>query len=244
MLRAWRDFMAQAPEELSSNAVLWSVPAVPVFPAELHGRPIVILAMMYPGDLAEGERLTQPLRQLATPLLDLSGPIPYVQAQAAFDPFFPYGTRRYYWKGIDLLRLGDAVIDRLLAAAEARPTPSTLIPIWHFGGAMSRVEPDGHGLLAAPRAVHGELRRRMGRPGGRREGHRVGARSHGRRCRPYSDGGQYVNFPGFGEDGEAQVRSGYGGNYERLVAVKTTYDPDNLFRFNLNIKPAGPAPPG
>ena len=62
--------------------------------------------------------------------------------------------------------------------------------------------------------------------------------------RPYSDGGQYVNFPGLGEDGEAQVRAAYGGNYERLVAVKTTYDPDNLFRFNLNITPAAPAPTG
>jgi hypothetical protein len=139
VLRAWRDFMAEAPEELSSNALLWSVPAVPAFPAELHGRPVVVLATLHPSDVAAGERLTRPLRRLGAPLLDLSGPMPYVMAQAAFDPFFPYGTRRYYWKGIDLLGLDDAVIDRLLAAGAARPTPSSLIPIWHFGGAMSRV---------------------------------------------------------------------------------------------------------
>ena len=86
VLRAWRDFMAQAPEELSSNAVLWSVPAVPAFPAELHGRPVVMLAMLHPSDLAEGERLTQPLRQLGAPLLDLSGPMPYVRPRPPSTP--------------------------------------------------------------------------------------------------------------------------------------------------------------
>jgi FAD/FMN-containing dehydrogenase len=245
VLRAWRDFMAQAPEELSSNAALWSIPAVPAFPAELHGRPVVLLAMIHPSDLAEGERLTQPLRQLGAPLLDLSGPMPYVMAQAAFDPFFPSGTRRYYWKGIDLLGLDDAVIERLLAAAEARPTPSTLIPVWHFGGAMSRVAPDATAFWRRHVPFMASFDAVWDDPADDEKG--IGwARESWAALRPHSDGGQYVNFPGFGEDGEAQVRAGYGGNYERLVAVKTKYDPDNLFRFNLNIKPAAtePAPTG
>ena len=236
VLRAWRDFMATAPEELSSNAILWSVPAVPVFPAELHGRPIVILATMYPSDLAEGERLIQPLRQLATPLLDLSGPIPYTQAQAAFDPFFPYGTRRNYWKGIDLLHLGDDVIDRLLEAAASRPTPASLIPIWHFGGAMSRVEPTATAFWRRHVPFMASFDGVWDDPADDEKGI-AWARTSWAAMQAYSDGGQYVNFPGFGEEGEAQVRSAYGGNYERLVAVKTTYDPTNLFSVNVNIKP-------
>jgi FAD/FMN-containing dehydrogenase len=236
VLRAWRDFMATAPEELSSNAILWSVPAVPVFPAELHGRPIVILATMYPGDLAEGERLIQPLRQLATPLLDLSGPIPYTQAQAAFDPFFPYGTRRNYWKGIDLLHLGDDVIDRLLEAAASRPTPASLLPIWHFGGAMSRVEPTATAFWRRHVPFMASFDGVWDDPADDEKGI-AWARTSWAAMQAYSDGGQYVNFPGFGEEGEAQVRSAYGGNYERLVAVKTTYDPTNLFSVNVNIKP-------
>ena len=89
VLRAWRDFMAQAPEELSSNAVLWSVPAVPAFPAELHGRPFVMLAMLHPGDPAEGERLTQPLRQLGTPLLDLERPAALRRGPGRLRPLLP-----------------------------------------------------------------------------------------------------------------------------------------------------------
>jgi FAD/FMN-containing dehydrogenase len=241
VLRAWRDFMAQAPEDLSSNAALWSVPAVPAFPPELHGRPVVLLATLHPTDLAEGERLTRPLRELGAPLLDLSGSMPYTVAQAAFDPFFPSGTRRYYWKSIDLLTLDDPVIDRLLAAADARPTPSTLIPVLHFGGAMSRVAPDATAFWRRHVPFMASFDAVWDNPAD--DARCIDwSRASWAALRPHSDGGQYVNFPGLGEDGEAQVRAAYGGNYERLIATKTKYDPDNLFRFNLNITPAAPEP--
>jgi FAD/FMN-containing dehydrogenase len=241
VLPAWRDFMARVPEALSANAALWTVPAIPDVPAALHGRPVVVVATLYPGDPAAGERLTRPLRELGAPLLDFSGPMPYVVAQAADDAFFPYGTRRYYFKGLDLLSLDDAVIDQLVAAATARPTPSSLITLWHFGGAMSRVAPEATAFwrrhvpfMASFDAIWDDP------PDDARC--IAWARESWAALRPHSDGGQYVNFPGLGEDGEAQVRAAYGGNYARLVAVKTKYDPENLFRFNLNIPPAATEP--
>ncbi len=97
VLRAWRELVNAAPDEINSVFLIWSIPADEHFPAELHRRPIVIPAVVHVGPVEEGERVLQPLRELATPLLDMSGPIPYTALQGAFDPFFPAG-RLYYWK--------------------------------------------------------------------------------------------------------------------------------------------------
>ena len=135
---AWRDFMATAPDEVSSQAFFWSIPAVEGFPRELWNKPLIILAGMYAGDADEGERVLDPLRRLATPVLDLSGQMPYRTAQTLFDPFFPKGQRYYYFKSTDLARLDDQAIDAIIACAHDRPVPSILLAIWHYGGAMRR----------------------------------------------------------------------------------------------------------
>jgi FAD/FMN-containing dehydrogenase len=237
VLRGWRDFMDAAPEELSSNLLIWSVPAFPAFPEELHERPVVIIATGYPGALEEGERLTMPLRRLATPLLDLSEPMPYTAAQSAFDPFFPMGARRNYWKAIDLDRLDDEVIARIVEAGAARPSPACLIPVWHFGGAMSRVEPTATAFWRRRVPFMVSFDAAWDDPADDERGI-AWSRGACDAMRPYSDGGHYVNFPGLGEDGEAQARAAYGGNYERLAAIKAKYDPTNLFRAAVNITPA------
>ncbi len=139
VLPAWRDFMAAAPDDISSNAMFWSVPVAEGFPPELHGRPVVILPAMYAGDVADGERVVQPLREFATPLLDLSGPMPYTVLQGAFDPFFPKGWL-YYWKSLYLDRLDDAAMDAIIGYATTRPSPASLMALWHLGGgAANRV---------------------------------------------------------------------------------------------------------
>jgi hypothetical protein len=102
----------------------------------------VILATVYEGPPEEGARLMQPLRELAAPVLDLSGPMPYAVLQAAFDPFFPKG-RLYYWKSTNVHDLGDPCIDAILDAAHSRPSHMSDIPIWHFGGDLARVGPSG-----------------------------------------------------------------------------------------------------
>ena len=236
VLRAWREFTATAADSISSLAIVWSVPDVDAFPAELRRRPVVILATVYAGPAEEGARIMQPLRELAAPLLDLSGPMPYTVLQSAFDPFFPKG-RLYYWKSTNVHDLSDACIDAILDAARSRPSHLSDIPIWHLGGAMSRVGPDAtaYGRRDAPYLVTAEA---TWTDPAQNERNIQWARDLVGAMRPFSRGGLYLNFAGFGEEKEAMLRDAYGANYDRLVTIKTQYDPGNLFRMNLNIPPA------
>ena len=238
-LRAWRDFTTNASDDISSLAIFWSVPDVEAFPAELRRRPVLILATVYAGPIEEGARILQPLRELATPLLDLSGPMPYTGLQSAFDPFFPKGLL-YYWKSTNVHDLSDACIDTILAAAASRPSHLSDIPIWHLGGAMSRVAADAtaYGRRDAPYLVTAES---TWTDAAQNETHVRWARDLVAAMRPFSRGGLYLNFPGFGEEKEALLKDAYGSNYDRLVTIKARYDPANLFRMNLNIPPAGAA---
>jgi FAD/FMN-containing dehydrogenase len=236
VLRAWREFTATASDEINSLAVVWSVPDVDEFPAELRRRPVVILATVHVGPPEEGARVMQPLRELATPLLDLSGPMPFTTVQASFDPFFPKG-RFYYWKSTNVHDLSDGCIDTILAAAAGRPSHMSDIPIWHLGGALSRVAPEAtaYGRRDAPYLVTAES---TWTDPAQNETNIHWARELVAAMRPFSRGGLYLNFGGFGEEQEAMLRDAHGSNYDRLVTLKSLYDPGNLFRMNLNIRPA------
>jgi FAD/FMN-containing dehydrogenase len=136
---AWRDFMNAAPDEVSSQLFLWGVPAAESFPADLHDKAIVAPAAMYAGPAEEGERVLRPLRELATPLLDLSATMPYAVLQGAFDALFPKG-RLYYWKSLYLNDFEGETMEATIRYARDRPTPMSLIGLWHLGGgAASRV---------------------------------------------------------------------------------------------------------
>ena len=138
MLPAWRDYMASAPEELSSLAFFWSVPPHEPFPPEHHGKPVLIVAAVYAGSVEDGEPVVQPLRELAEPLIDLSGPWPWLGLQSGFDALFPKGGSTTGSRA-RFAELSEEAIDEIADWAARRPTPLTDIAIWHHGGAMSRV---------------------------------------------------------------------------------------------------------
>ncbi|RMF93025.1 MAG: FAD-binding oxidoreductase [Nitrospinota bacterium] len=236
VLPAWRDFMASAPEELSSQALFWTVPPVSDFPEEAHGKRVVIPAAVYSGPADEGERVVQPLRELGTPLVDLSGPIPWTVLQSAFDPFFPKGEQLYYFKSRYLNDLNDATIDAIIPQASNPPQPMVLVVLWHNGGAMSRVGPEETAFMGRDAPYLLSVDAIWNNPQDTAEVITY-ARDFLAAMTPYSPGGLYVNFAGLGEEGDALVRSAYGANYARLVALKNTYDPTNLFRLNQNIAP-------
>jgi FAD/FMN-containing dehydrogenase len=236
VLPAWRDYMAEAPEELSSLAFFWNVPEHEPFPPEHHGQPVLIVAAVYSGSVEDGEPVVQPLRELAQPMIDLSGPWPWLGLQSGFDALFPEGQFRY-WKSRALAQLPQEAIDEIADWAGRRPTPLTDITIWHHGGAMSRVgeAETAYAGRDAPFLVTGEAS--WTDPAQTDEAIAWGREFWDAMGR-HSTGGLYLNFPGLGEEKEALVRAGYGANYDRLAALKAKYDPTNLFRMNLNITPA------
>ena len=237
LLPAWRDYVSSAPNELSSVALCWSVPPHEPFPPELHGRPAVVIAASYAGAVEEGEPVIQPLRELGEPLIDLSGPWPWLGLQSGFDPLFPKGGF-YYWKSRALAELSDAAIEDIAEFAERRPSALTDIVVWHNGGAMGAVaETDtAYGGRDAAFLVTGEA---SWDDAGLTEDALAWGRDFWDVMGRHSTGGLYLNFAGLGEEKEALVKAGYGVNYDRLTKLKAKYDPTNLFRMNLNVPPAG-----
>jgi FAD/FMN-containing dehydrogenase len=237
VLAAWRDAVADAPDELSTAWLVWSLPDVELLPEPLRGRPYVGIAGMWAGDPAEGERRTRALRELATPLLDMSGPVEYGEFQRQLDPFFPAG-RRYHWKALYLDGLSDGAIDTTVDWSMRRPSNDTLVIIRHCGGAMARVaatdtafgDRSSEWMLSIDSTWHDPADDAV---------NVAYTRAFWDAAHAYSDGKTYFNFPGLLEEGEAAVRASYGANHERLARIKAAYDPENRFRLNQNIRPAG-----
>jgi FAD/FMN-containing dehydrogenase len=224
VLRLYRDYAATAPDEVSSMAVCGTIPDEPTFPRETHGEPFVLLAGLYAGSVEEGERILGPLQEFATPLVDLSGPRPYLEVQTIFDEDYPTG-RRYYWKSAYLSDLGDDALDQIIEQAARRPSPLTTLDIWHLGGAISRV-----GKEETP-VDHRDAPYLLGIESNwddpRHDDDNVAwTREVARSMAPFSTGGSYLNFEDLDSDA---VAAAHGSNYARLVEIKRKYDPDNLF---------------
>ncbi len=237
ILEGWRDAVADAPDELSTAGLIWSLPVVDELPEELRGVPYVGVAGMWAGDPSEGERATRALRELARPLLDMSGRVEYLDFQRSLDPFFPAGPRRY-WKALYLDGFSNAAIDTTVERSNRRPSNETLVIIRHCGGAMARVRPDetafgdrtSEWMLSIDSTWHDPLD----------DATNVAyTRAFFDAAIPFSDGKTYFNFPGLLEEGDAAVRASYGANHARLARIKAAYDPDNRFHLNQNIRPAG-----
>ncbi len=233
VLRKWRNFTRTSPEEFTPLAVFWSGP--PGFPDVVVGKPVVILAGAYIGPVAQGEKVVQPLREAATPLLDLSGPEPYAAVQSSFDPFFPKGLLQY-WKSTYLEELSDELLDALCQLAADRPSPMTTMDIWPQAGAAARVRPEETAFGRRPPYMIA-FESTWTNPDDT-EANIAWARDAYTSMKRFASSGIYLNFPGFAGEPEDAARAAYGANYDRLSRIKGKYDPDNLFRMNHNISPA------
>jgi FAD/FMN-containing dehydrogenase len=235
-LRFYREWVPEAADEISAFAVLWHGPEIEEIPAEHRGQPVLVFAVMHCGDPAEGEASLRSLREFGTPIADLSGTMPYLEAQQFFDADYPAHEMRYYWKSRYLNELPDDLIDALVRFNEASPSHHSTVDFWQLGGAMGRVAADAtaFGDRSAPFLIGIEANWESPDDddaciGWGREVFRV--------LEPFSTGREYVNFPGLYEDNQRMVRDTFGGNLDRLRAVKRRYDPTNLFRLNHNIPP-------
>jgi len=238
VLYAHEDFLqADVEGSVSTLAVLGRVPHAEPFPEAIHGTPFVGILGMYAGEADEGLAFMRPLREVAEPLIDLSGPMPFAEVQRVYDADYPNGLR-YYWKSTNLMQLETEAIDLLVKHAERAPSDHATIDIWYHGGAVARPSADAtaYGRRDVPYLVNPEAN--WERP----EDDEVNiawVRTCLSELEAHSAGGLYLNFPGFQEEGEAMTKAAYGNNYARLVALKTKYDSTNFFRLNANIRPEG-----
>ncbi|MBT2325670.1 FAD-binding oxidoreductase [Variovorax paradoxus] len=234
VLRAWRDFTAGAPDELSVWAVLRKAPPLPFLPESVHGTEVVVLPLVYCGDLEAGQRAAAPVLQFGDPVGSALGPTPYAGFQTAFDPLLGPGSRNY-WKTNNFSTLSDAALDVLIDSASRLPGPECEIFMAQLGGAMARVKPEDTAFVGRDARyimnVHGRWS-----DAGDDEKVRAWARQVFQDAAPHATGGGYVNF--LTEDEAERVAGSYGTNYPRLQAAKKRFDPGNLFRMNLNIEPA------
>jgi FAD/FMN-containing dehydrogenase len=234
VLQQYRDFAADAPDELSVWAILRLAPPLPFLPPEVHGKGIVALALLYAGDPRQGERLIAPLRKLGTSLGEHVGVQPYTAWQQAFDPLLTAGARNY-WKSHNFSILGDGLFDTILEYIERPPSPQCEIFIGALGGATMRPSPESsaypHRDVQFVINVHGRWESQADDARCIRW-----ARDFFSASAPFASGGVYVNF--LTADESNRVRAAYGSNYNRLARVKHRYDPENLFRINQNIEPA------
>jgi hypothetical protein len=235
-IRFYRDYAATAPDEVSSLAASGIVPLHPeAFPESIHGRPFVLFGAMYAGPPAQGERVMQPLRDFGQPLIDFSGIMPYLEAQQIFDADYPDGMR-YYWKSLNLTRLDDEVIDRFVEHARLQPSVFSTTDLWHIGGMMARVNPEESAFNGRQAAFVLNPEANWEDPAGD-EANITWVREFIQAMQEFSDGGRYLNFAGFQEEGDDMMRKAFGPQYARLAALKKKYDPTNLFSLNQNIKP-------
>ncbi|PSK95536.1 FAD/FMN-containing dehydrogenase [Haloactinopolyspora alba] len=237
-LRHWREWQADAPDEVSSLAVLWHAPAIEQIPQAYHHQPVLTFAAVHTGAVADGERELDAVRGNGAPIADLSAVMPYTEAQQVFDEDYPAGLR-YYWKSRFLTELTDEAVDVLMELTESSPSPHSTLDLWQLGGEMARVstEHTAFGDRSAPLLLGVEANWEDTADD---DACLAWARRAHRAAEPFSTGAEYLNFPGFLEEGEAVVRQSFGTNYPRLVAVKNQYDPANVFRLNQNVTPDAP----
>ena len=238
IMRGWRDYVEQAPDEVTATIVTMTFPANPEMPAAIHDREVAIVGGIYVGDPEEGLRVMAPLRELGTPLFDMSQPMPFTAVQAGFDPLFPRNQLRAYWKSQYLDELTDEAIDVIAGRVLDRPTPLTLVNAFHMGGAIAAVDPEATAFAerSAPYLVSIDG---MWDDAADDADTIAWVRAAWEEVRAYGNGGVYLNFTGLADEAPgAGVDTAFGRNLERLQAIKAVYDPGNLFHLNNNIKPA------
>ena len=237
-IRFWRDFIAKHSDCIGSLVEFSTIGEDEEFPEEAWGKQVYTIAAVYAGDAAEGERITQPLRELAPMVTDFSGRMDYCDIQQLFDTIMPAGDFRCYWKSHYLAGLSDAVIDEILEGIATVPSPNTLASIWNFGGATAEVAADATAFgdrsmpwMFSIDSTWEEAENDAANIDWTRD-------FWGRMQRHSHKNRMYLNFPGQGEEGDKLLQDTFGDNYQRLREIKAKYDPENRFRFNQNIRPA------
>jgi FAD/FMN-containing dehydrogenase len=233
VLRFYRDWVADCPDELMTIVVQRRAMDLPTIPRDMVGRKIIAVVACHLGAAEEAERVLRPLKSFGRPLLDLCKPKPYLVHQSMFDPGFPHGWW-YYVRTCDIAALTNDVIDIMAEHGRRIVSPITSIGLWQMGGAVARVGDDETAFQGRSAGFTFNINGNSYSADGF-DAERDWARDYWSALQPYHTS-VYVNF--MMDEGEERIRQAYGAaRYERLKALKRAYDPHNMFRLNQNIRP-------
>jgi FAD/FMN-containing dehydrogenase len=237
IMRWYRGFLPKAPPELCSFLGLKTVPSTEPFPREIWGRRICALINCYAGPTDEAEQAMRPIREeLPKPIFEFVATMPFPMLQSLFDPLLPKGLQ-WYWKGDFVKDLTDAAIEEHLKHAAETPSELSLMHLYPIDQAVHRVGP-GDTAWGARDVTWSMVIAAIDPDPAKAGALKSWGRAYWEAVHPHNPGGAYVNFMD-ADEAAGRLRGTYGANYDRLVAAKRKYDPQNLFRVNQNIDPAG-----
>jgi FAD/FMN-containing dehydrogenase len=234
VMKAYRDFITQAPEDLSGFLAFLTVPPAPMFPVELHGTKVCGIVWCSLESEEDTTKATKPMRSVGKPLLDHVGPIPFPKLQSLFDPLLVSGLQ-HYWRGDFLKELSDDSIPKHLEQASKLPTMLSTVHLYPVNGAVHRVGKTDTAFSHRD-ALLAEVIVGVDPEPANKDKITQWCKDYFDALHPYAMGNTYVNF--MMEEGQDRVRAAFGGNYARLASIKKKYDPSNFFRVNQNISAA------
>lgn len=235
VMKWYREFLPRAPLDLSPFVHLGTLPSAEPFPSALWGKKVCALVVCYTGPLDQAEAAVKAIRQqLPPPILDAAGPLPFPALQSLFDPLLPKGMQ-WYWKGDFVNELSDRAIELHLEHINRAPTELSLAHIYPIDGAVHRVGSQATAWSCRD-ATWSMVICGIDPDPAKAPALKAWAKAYWEALHPHNLKGGYLNF--MMEEGEDRIRATYGGNYDRLAAIKKKYDPENFFRVNQNIRPA------
>jgi FAD/FMN-containing dehydrogenase len=233
LLRFFRDFMTDAPEELGMFPAFQIAPPLPFIPEDRHGDTFLAMVACWAGSARDGERVLQPLHDVAPVVAEHVGAMPYPALNSAFDALYPPGLQ-HYWKTSFATELTDEAIGAHMEHGPKVPAVNSTMHIYAINGAVQRVSPHATAFAYRDATFVTNIAGMWPDPA-ENEANIAWVRDYHEALAPHSEVGGYVNF--MSGDDQDRIRASYRGNYDRLVEVKRTYDPGNLFRVNQNIAP-------
>ena len=233
MMRWYRSFIVEAPDDVYGFFAFLTVPPGPPFPEHLHNKKMCGITWCYTGPIKKAEKVFKPIRSFKAPALDMVGPIPHPALQSLFDPLYAPGLQ-WYWKADFVRTLPDEAIALHVKHAANLPTMLSTAHLYPINGAASRVKNNATPWCYRD-ATWASVIVGIDPEPANKEQISKWAKSYWTALHPYSAGGAYINF--MMDEGEDRIRATYGKNYDRLSKIKKRYDPKNLFRVNQNIKP-------
>ncbi|MFI0468556.1 FAD-binding oxidoreductase [Saccharopolyspora sp. 5N102] len=233
VLRAYREIIADAPEQLGAFPAFQIAPPLPFIPEDRHGDTLIAIVACWAGPVDAGPAAVQPLRDIAPIVAEHLGTMPYPLLNGAFDVLVPPGLQ-HYWKANFVVELTDEMIAAHVEHGPRVPVVNSTVHIYPINGACHRVAPDAT-AFAYRDANFATVIAGMWPDPADNPANIAWVRDYYAATSPHSEEGGYVNF--MAGDDQGRIRANYRGNYDRLVQVKKAYDPDNLFHLNQNIRP-------